>query len=180
MTASWNFANLRIDILSASRPQRFSQTQKNSEEAAGPGTELPDFPLENLYNRTVRRLLALAIAVLIVLPAISPLFALSGAGDPSRPACCRRDGKHHCMLVDMDGTASSSATRVTAVTVSERCPYGAKTIPGTTHPDWSLQTREAIFAGIVAHPSVAPQDESKRRISADRSRQKRGPPAQNS
>lgn len=128
----------------------------------------------------MRRLLALAIAVLIVLPAISPLFALSSGGDPSRPACCRRDGKHHCMLLDMQniGSAtSSSETRVTAVTVSERCPYGAKTLPGSTHPDWSLQTSEAVFAGIAAHPSIAPQTESKRLISADRSRQKRGPPA---
>jgi len=149
--------------------------------------KLPDFGPENLYNRAVRRLLALAIAVLIVLPAISPLFALSGEGDPARPACCRRDGKHHCMLADMqnmDGAAPSSSaqsgTRMTGAAVSERCPYGAKTVPGNTHPDWSLATGEAIFAGIVAHPSAAPQTESKRRISADRSKQKRGPPSQNS
>jgi len=144
---------------------------------------------ENLYNRAVRRLLALAITVLIVLPAISPLFALGlgSAGDPTRPACCRRDGKHHCMLVEMPDTdraaslsSTRSGTRVTAATVSERCPYGAKTLPGSAHPDWSLQTGEAIFAGVIAHPALAPQTESKRRISADRSRQKRGPPSQNS
>jgi len=132
-----------------------------------------------LYNRAVRRLLSIAIAFLIVLPTISPLFALGKADDVSRPACCRKDGKHHCMLVDMESSSSvaQSGTRVTAATVSERCPYGSKSLPGATHPDWSLQLSEAIYAGIVAHPSIAPQTESKRRISADRSRQKRGPPA---
>ncbi len=128
----------------------------------------------------MRKLLAILIALLIGLPAISPLFALASPGDLSRPACCRRDGKHHCMLVDMETSSSSSAqsgTRVTAVTVSERCPYGSKSLPGTTHPDCSLHTAQAVYAGIVAHPSIAPQTESKRRVSADRSRQKRGPPA---
>lgn len=127
----------------------------------------------------MRRLLAIMIAVLIGLPAISPLFALSDAGDTSRPACCRRDGKHHCMLMEMETSSPGpqSGMSVKAVTVSERCPYGLKSLPGTSHPDWTLQTAEAIFAGIVAHPSIAPQTESKRRISADRSRQKRGPPA---
>ena len=130
-----------------------------------------------LYNQRVRRFLAIAIALLIVLPTITPLFALTTAGDPTRPACCRRDGKHHCMLMDLETASSSNATRITAATVSERCPYGSKSLPGTTHTGCSLHTSAAIFAGIVSHPSVAPQTESKRRISADRSRQKRGPPA---
>ena len=130
----------------------------------------------------MRRLFAIAIALLIVLPTISPLFALSGQTDPTRPACCRRDGKHHCMLADMDmgGTPSADTeggTTMSAPVVSERCPYGSKLLPCNTHPDWSLQTSKVIFAGILSHPSIAPQTESKRRISADRSRQKRGPPA---
>jgi hypothetical protein len=136
----------------------------------------------------VRRLLAIAIAVLICLPAIAPLFALSGGDDPNLPACCRRDGKHHCMLVDMDGMArpsvatsgGQSSPRASAAIVSERCPYGSQSTPGSIHPDWTLRTSAAIFAGIVSHPSVAPQTESKRRVSADRSRQKRGPPSENS
>ena len=133
-----------------------------------------------LYNRAVRRLLASAIAFLIVLPAISPLFALIHSIDPTRPACCRRDGKHRCMLAEMDSSASSytsqGALRWTRAAVSQRCPYGSRVLPGTAHRDWSLRVSEAIFAGVASHPAMAPQTESKRRISADRSRQKRGPP----
>ena len=127
----------------------------------------------------MRRLLAILIAILVGLPAVSPLFALVTGDDPSRPACCRRDGKHHCMLADMDmsGTAYRSRPGFSAPTLSERCPYGAKSTPATQHPEWTLQTAQAVFAGVVAHPAVTPQTESKRRISADRSRHKRGPPA---
>ena len=127
----------------------------------------------------MRRLLAILIAILVGLPTVTPLFALATGEDPTRPACCRRDGKHHCMLADMDMSGSASADRsgFSAPSISERCPYGAKSIPSTAHPDWSLDTAQAVFAGVVAHPAVAPQTESKRRISAERSRQKRGPPA---
>ncbi len=127
----------------------------------------------------MRRLLAILIAILVGLPTITPLFALSTGDDLSRPACCRRDGKHHCMLADMDMSGASSSNRpgFNAPTISERCPYGAKSVPSTSHPDWSLDTAQAVFAGVVAHPAVVPQTESKRRVSADRSRQKRGPPA---
>lgn len=129
-----------------------------------------------LYNQPVRRLLAIALALLIGLPTVTPLFALRVAGDPSRPACCRRDGKHHCMLMDVETGAPSGATGITAAALSERCPYGSKSLPGTIHPDWSLHTSEAICSGIASHPSIAPQTESKRRTSVDRSRQQRGPP----
>jgi hypothetical protein len=127
----------------------------------------------------VRRLLAILIAILVGLPTVTPLFALSMGDDLSRPACCRRDGKHHCMLADMDMSGASSSNRpgFNAPSISERCPYGAKSVPSTSHPDWSLATAQAVFAGVVAHPAVTPQTESKRRISSDRSRQKRGPPA---
>lgn len=127
----------------------------------------------------MRRLLAILIAVLIGLPTVSPLFALSTGDDLSRPACCRRDGKHHCMLVDMDmsGAASTNRSGFNAPIVSERCPYDAPSATTTLHPDWTLDMAQAIFAGVISHPAVAPQTESKRLISADRSRQKRGPPA---
>jgi hypothetical protein len=130
----------------------------------------------------VRRILAILILLITGLPAITPLFALGGGTDLNRPACCRRDGKHHCMLMDMEDTSTSStATKsVKPAYIGERCPYGSKAMPVTVHPDWTLAPASAIFAGVLAHPAAAPEQEAKRRVSADRSRQKRGPPSENS
>lgn len=83
------------------------------------------------------------------------------------------------MLVDMESSATGAqtGTHMTTASVSERCPYGAKAAPGRVHPDWTMHASGGVFRIIAAHPSIAPQTESKRRIAADRSRQKRGPPA---
>lgn len=59
----------------------------------------------------------------------------------------------------------------------EKCPYypGAAAIPHSEF--YSAPPAEAIFTSLVSHPCGVAQTESKRRISRDRSRQKRGPPA---
>ena len=131
--------------------------------------------------------------LLFGLPMITPLFAFGDEG-MNLPACCRRDGKHHCMLMGMSmgmtmggmemassgKAASSGATdtgnRKTVAVVSERCPYGAQALPGAVHRDWTLDVSSAVFAGIVAHPAGTPQTESKRRLASLRARHKRGPP----
>jgi hypothetical protein len=138
-----------------------------------------------LYNRAVRRILSILLTIVFGLPMVSPLFALQGSPASNLPACCRRDGKHHCMLA-MDGAApasaaqpdSISARRFGAPMLSERCPFGSKAMPGNVHPDWTPDTTDAVFAGLISHPSQVAQTESRYRISADRSRQKRGPPAE--
>jgi hypothetical protein len=121
--------------------------------------------------------------LILGLPMISPLFAMEGdAGN--LPACCRRDGKHHCMMMagmmmsSSDGASVSSnpGTQPTVAIVTERCPYGPQGLPGAMHRDWTLDTASAVFAGLMAHPSGSPQTESKRRVSSVRARHKRGPP----
>ena len=62
-------------------------------------------------------------------------------------------------------------------TPAEKCPYcpaNVATVHGNT---FVMLPAQAIFAEVVAHPAVAPQTESKLRISRNRSRQKRGPPS---
>jgi hypothetical protein len=128
--------------------------------------------------------MAITIMLILGLPMISPLFAMEGdAGN--LPECCRRDGKHHCMMMAgmmMDATSggasasTNSGTKLTVAIVTERCPYGPQGLPGAMHRDWTLDTAAAVFAGLMAHPSGSPQTESKRRVSSLRARHKRGPP----
>jgi hypothetical protein len=80
-------------------------------------------------------------------------------------------------MMGMASVSNSGKTQAGFATVTDRCPYGSQSAPATPHSAWSLDPSSAIFAGILAHPAIAPQTESRRRISADRSRQKRGPPA---
>jgi hypothetical protein len=122
--------------------------------------------------------------LILGLPMISPLFAMSGGDAGNLPACCRRDGKHHCMVMagmmmgssNAASASSNPGTRPTVAIVTERCPCGSQGLPGAVHRNWQLDTASAVFAGLVAHPSGSPQTESKRRVSSVRARHKRGPP----
>jgi hypothetical protein len=121
----------------------------------------------------VRRLLAISLLTLFALPFALPLFA-SSASDANLPICCRRDGKHHCAAMTIGGTSQGTSME----TVGEKCPYSVAPPAILLLPSFKPSTAVAVFAGIVQHPAVAPQTEAQRRISFDRSRQKRGPPAQ--
>jgi hypothetical protein len=59
----------------------------------------------------------------------------------------------------------------------EKCPYCPAAIAVVHGDTFGPPPSQAIFAGLIAHPVVAAQTESKLRISRNRSRQKRGPPA---
>jgi hypothetical protein len=60
---------------------------------------------------------------------------------------------------------------------AEKCPYCPIAMAVAHRSTFVPPTAQAVFAGLVAHPAVAAQTESKLRISHNRSRQKRGPPA---
>src|ERR1700744_2460319 len=112
---------------------------------------------------------------MIGLPVVSPLFALSTTEATRLPACCRRDGKHHCMagLADRSDLVKRG-TQLGAPT--GKCPY-FPTALAEAHNEICLPTGDALFASLVAHSPGVAQAESIRRISRDRSHQKRGPPA---
>jgi hypothetical protein len=59
----------------------------------------------------------------------------------------------------------------------EKCPYCPTAIAVVHRNTFVPPAAQAVFAGLVAHPAVASQTESRLRISHNRSRQKRGPPA---
>ena len=127
------------------------------------------------YNHSVRRLLAIAVLLFIGLPMISPLFALASSSDANVPACCRRDGKHHCMLRSM-GMDGSTAPGTNFGVMMERCPVYPKALPVATQHPFALEAASGVVTGLFAHPASLPQTQAKFRVSFSRSRQKRGPP----
>jgi hypothetical protein len=126
------------------------------------------------YNDGVRRFLSITLLVLFSLPLISPVLALATGPGANLPACCRRNGAHHCMLKMQASESSGNGVSLSAI--PRRCPAYPAIVTQVQHRDLSLQAASLIFAEIVSHPSVKTQTQARARVALDRSRQKRGPP----
>lgn len=121
------------------------------------------------------RLLAILLLIVMGLPMASPLLALTASADDHLPACCRRNGRHRCMMA-MGGSHDASAeTQMRAK--AEKCPMYPQASVAVPHDVATPPAQHALFASIVSHPAGVAQTESKWRVSRYRSRQKRGPPA---
>ncbi len=120
----------------------------------------------------MRRAFAVTLVLVLSLPLIAP--ALASAPDESQlPACCRRNGKHHCAM-SMELGNIPSRYRV----VSEKCPY----LPFAQTPLLQPHPFVSVALPASAGPAVGPAAivraaEAGYRVSADHTRHKRGPPA---
>jgi hypothetical protein len=123
----------------------------------------------------LRRLLSIALLLVLGLPLASPLFALNGQSEASLPACCRRGGNHHCM--GAMGRSAASSNGPVLRSPMDHCPYFPGVTTGIQTAWTTLPVQGGIYAGLVSHPAVVAQTQSMWRISRDRSRQKRGPPS---
>jgi hypothetical protein len=93
-------------------------------------------------------------------------------GEQKLPACCRKNGNHHCAMTPQQEIPSGASLQ------AGRCPWFnlQQTIP-PVQTLGTLKPAQAIFAAVVSHPTLRPQVEALRRVAFDRSSQKRGPPA---
>jgi hypothetical protein len=112
--------------------------------------------------------------LLFGLPLLAPVWAPDMA-EASIPACCRRDGKHHCAMSGDMAQQQGHAINV----IAEKCPYTPAVAPVFHLTTFSPASDAVIFAEVVSHPAAHAQAEARYRISFDRSRQKRGPPTVN-
>jgi hypothetical protein len=122
----------------------------------------------------VRQAWSILLLVVFGTSLIGP--ALFAASDSNLPACCRRDGKHHCAMLDSMGQESPAGPAIQSARM--KCPVFPKVGPVSAYSKaLGLRASEAIFASIVRHPAVQPQIEALYRVSFSRASQKRGPPA---
>lgn len=126
--------------------------------------------------KALRRLLAITLLVMLGLPLASPLFAITAKSGNGLPACCRQGGKHHCMSDLTELPEGASVSREFRAPV-DRCPYSPGLTSAVRPSQAILSTGDAIYAGLISHPAVVAQTQSKWRIARDRSRLKRGPPS---
>ncbi len=122
----------------------------------------------------MRSLLAILQLLMMMLPTFAPVAALRGDSKANVPACCRRNGAHHCMMTEAQRLAILAGVQAKAM--PEHCPFSPKAVASAQHSPSSLAPSAMIFAQVVSHPACTAQTLAKRRISQDRSQQKRGPP----
>lgn len=129
----------------------------------------------------MRKALSILLLAFFGLPIVSPLLALTPRSERDLPACCRRNGKHHCMMsmAEREKLTDSKETRVAAP--DEKCPYAPSIAAFCIHvsPFFPAAGKDR-FVPPSSHPLGMAQTESKLRISQVRSRQKRGPPTPDS
>lgn len=123
----------------------------------------------------MRRLLSIALLLLIGFPLISPLLAQGNTSDSRLPACCRRNGKHHCMMGQLE-RASAASGKIEVGAPPEKCPYCPSSVATAAQSPLALAATVRVFGTLDTLPAVVAQTESKWRIARERSRQKRGPP----
>jgi hypothetical protein len=118
-------------------------------------------------QRSIATLLAFVFSWLLMLP------AFTGSAESNLPTCCRKNGKHHCMM----RMQSPSEEGAAFTTVAEKCPYFPHSTTATLIKTFAPGVSLAIFAGIARHSCLSPQTEAGYRASYLRSKQKRGPPS---
>lgn len=122
----------------------------------------------------MRRAWAAILVVLFSYPLIAPAFA-SLPSDSELPACCRRNGKHHCAMYMAQMMLGQLSSRF--VTVQEKCPYAPfARCPLMLPHSFPPPARRAVEGPAEGPTATVRAAEAGYRISADRARHKRGPP----
>jgi hypothetical protein len=119
----------------------------------------------------MRRLLSLVLLAAFSFPLIAPALALGQDADAGLPACCRRNGAHHCSM-------KMHLPPSTTPEVSLHCPNFPQpsAAPSLISSAALLLTADSVAFDFFA-PTAPQQAETQRRISRARSHHKRGPPA---
>ena len=117
-------------------------------------------------------MLAIFVLLLNAWTLLAP-FALAASAD-SAPACCRRNGKHHCMSA-MSGTAVSTDNGPVLRSQSSKCPYNSETARPGFVAKLAVSTTSTLHSSTEA--LVAATESAQAEFHSAGSISPRGPPA---
>jgi hypothetical protein len=121
----------------------------------------------------MRRILAITLFAVFALPVIVPLAFAPASTESLLPACCRRDGKHHCAVMAMLETQSQQPAFGGQ---PAPCPYRSSKVTLAHSFGFYPPAAFAFYAPVLQQPAIQRQANLRRLISKARCHQKRGPP----
>jgi len=119
----------------------------------------------------MRRWIAISLLLLLGWTLAAPMLAADA--DSNLPACCRRHGKHHCMMSRM-GQHSGSKRGFTSA--SERCPCCPASACPVHSPIYAPNTSDQFYGDVVFQTVPVPRSATPCRSAFFRGYPKRGPP----
>jgi hypothetical protein len=122
----------------------------------------------------VRRLLSLLLLAVFSLPLILPALALGQGPDSNLPACCRRDGKHHCMMSAEEMQRLLNGIKASAP--HSHCPLYPAAITPLRHVDLAVPSAAPALVPILRVTAVDLRADSGIRAALDNPHHPRGPP----
>jgi hypothetical protein len=123
----------------------------------------------------MHRRAAATLTAVLALSVLLPYVSLLSDSESNLPACCRRNGAHHCaMMMEMARNFASQGPAFR--TAACPCPFQKALTPigrGAPYP----AVLATVYAAILSHPAVHLQTIVSGLVSKSRSHQKRGPPS---
>lgn len=119
------------------------------------------------------RTISLAVLFAVIAPSFFILADLNTPNENKLPACCRRDGKHHCAMMAVTVEPSSELQIKAEPPV---CPFRSQASTAAFATTYLPVASAVHFAGLESHPAIHEQTRASLRVSEVRSHQKRGPP----
>lgn len=111
-----------------------------------------------------------------LLPLFIPFF--NPGSESTLPACCRRDGKHHCtMSAGLRGSVQSASSEPIARPAISVCPYRSRLLMPFISRVLSVPCAVAFSGRTISYPAPDLETIVLARFSEIRSNLKRGPPA---
>jgi len=102
----------------------------------------------------------------------------SGIDESLLPACCRRNGKHHCALAAQAASRASQGTanRETSISANECCPCPPGSLLSTAPSIAAIVSTQADSVALASEYRPSNLLDADLQASARRSHPKRGPP----
>jgi hypothetical protein len=122
----------------------------------------------------VRRLLSFALLLVFGLPVVAPALGSTADAQTGLPACCRRNGAHHCTKTPEQLAAMLHGDHFAAV--QSKCPCCPSAPINLHQQTMALHTPGIQAIGFVSLTAKCRQAAASARVALAGARHKRGPP----